>query len=327
MTSAGCASSTDDCRRICSAVTEICHAIASKQQNPMTAVSHTRFMRYSGRSESLYLRRFREMPVQTVVSESNPLLKEVRRAAARGSLTMEGLAVAEGFHLLEEALASRCDVPTVIAAEPVTSTVTAHLKGLKNTRVVSISEKLFGALASTETPQGVISLVRPPAWTLDQLVRGRPLVIILDGIQDPGNAGAILRAAEAFGATGAAFLKGSASPWNPKALRASAGSVFRLPLITGVDQTDVRSLAEQNQSRLYAAMPQAGRSVAECDLTERCAIVIGAEGRGVSPELAGSAESLSVPTAVVDSLNAGISAAVILYEARRQRSTAGGAAQ
>ena len=89
------------------------------------------------------------------------------------------------------------------------ATVATHLRGLKRTRVVAVSEAVVRELASTETPQGVIALVRPPQWTLDQLVRGKPLVVVLDGVQDPGNAGAIVRAAEAFGATGVAFLKGT----------------------------------------------------------------------------------------------------------------------
>src|SRR5580692_2915156 len=95
------------------------------------------------------------------LSEKNPLLKEVRRAASRGELTSDGLAVAEGFHLLEEALSSRSEIPVVIAAEGVLATVATHLRGLKSTRVVAVSEEVFVKLASTESPQGVVALVRP----------------------------------------------------------------------------------------------------------------------------------------------------------------------
>src|SRR6266849_6343767 len=151
---------------------------------------------------------------EVLISDKNPLLKQVRRAVARGSLTESGYAVAESFHVLEEALASDCEIGAVIVSESVKSAVAAHVRGLKRTRVVAVSNAVFSELAATDATQGVIALVRPPPWTLDQLVRGRSLVVVLDGVQDPGNAGAILRAAEAFGATRAAFLKGTVSPYN-----------------------------------------------------------------------------------------------------------------
>lgn len=262
---------------------------------------------------------------EPLLSDANPLLKDVRRAASRGSLTAQGLAVAEGFHLLEEALRSRCDVPTVIAAEPVKATVAAHLRGLKRTRVAAVSEKTFAALASTETPQGVIALVKPPSWTLDQLVRGRPLVVVLDGVQDPGNAGAILRAAEAFGATGAALLKSSVNPFNPKCLRASAGSIFRLPVASAIDHALLAAAFEQKRVTFYAALPRAEKTIADADFSGPCAIVIGSEGRGVTPPIARKSAAIRIPTCGVESLNAAVAAGVILYEAQRQRAQPQGA--
>ena len=110
---------------------------------------------------------------ETLSSEKNPLLKQVRRAVARGSLTDDGFAVAERFHLLEEALASDCEIRAVIVAESVKTTVSAHVRGLKRTRVVAVTRAVVRGAGSTETTQGVIALVRPPAWTLDQLLRGR----------------------------------------------------------------------------------------------------------------------------------------------------------
>ena len=258
---------------------------------------------------------------ETLTSENNPLLKEVRRAVARGSLTEDGCAVTEGFHLLEEALGASCEIQAVIAAESVRNTVSAHIRGLKRTRVVTVRDALFEKLASTEATQGVVALVRPPRWTLDQLLRAKSLLVILDGVQDPGNAGAILRAAEAFGATGAAFLKGSASPYNPKAMRASAGSVFRLP-IAAPDESLLLAALDQKRVALYAAMPKAGKAPADVDLTGRTAIIIGSEGQGVSSRLAEKAIGLRIPTSGVESLNAAVAAGVLLYEARRQRTAA-----
>lgn len=253
-----------------------------------------------------------------ITSARNPLLKEVRRAVHDGGLTESGLCVAEGFHLLDEALSSHCHIEEVLVSEP----AAAKLPPLGAVRVVTLEERLFATLAATETSQGVIALVRPPSWQLDDVLRPPALAVILDAIQDPGNAGAILRAAEAFGATGAVFLKGSVNPYHPKALRGSGGSIFRLPVVTSAELQALPAGV-----RLYAAMPRTGRELSECDLTAPCAIVIGNEARGIRPELAARAEGLRIPTQRVESLNAAVSAAVILYEARRQRSMEGGAAQ
>ena len=254
-----------------------------------------------------------------LTSPRNPLLRDIRRAVARGALTEEGFAVAESFHLLEEALRSDRHVQCVLAAASVRSTVESHVRGLPRLRVLVVADELFGQISSTETSQGVIALVRPPAWNLDQLFRGRSLLVILDGIQDPGNAGAVVRAAEAFGATGTVFLKGTVSPYNPKTLRASAGSVFRLPIVCGMDGTLVRAAIEQKRLDVYAAMPEANKTLNDVDLTRRFALIVGGEGRGVSAKLRSSALDLRVPTAGVESLNAAMAAGIILYEARRQR--------
>lgn len=254
-----------------------------------------------------------------LTSPKNPLLKDVRKAIVRGTLTDDGCAVAESFHLLEEALRSDCRVQAVLAAESVRTAVESHIRRLKGMRVMVLGDELFARLSSTETSQGVIALVRPPAWKLEQLFRGRSLVVALDGLQDPGNAGAILRAAEAFGATGALFLKGAVNPYNPKAMRASAGSVFRLPLVTGFDPELARAAFEQQRLDIYAAMPGARKNLSDIDLTRKCAIIVGSEGHGVSEKLRAGAIDLRIPTTGVDSLNVAMAAGVILYEARRQR--------
>jgi len=259
---------------------------------------------------------------ETLSSDRNPLLREVRRAVSRGTLTEDGFAVAESFHLLEEALSSDCEIGAVIVAESVKGTVSAHVRGLKRTRVIAVRDAVFSTLASTDTTQGVIALVRPPVWTIDQLLRGKSLVMVLDGVQDPGNAGAIVRAAEAFGATGAAFLKGAVSPYNPKSLRASAGSMFRLPVVAAADENLVLAALDQRGVALYAASPRGAKPLAEADLSGRTAIVIGSEGRGVSSKIAGRATGLKIPTTGVESLNAAVAAGVLLYEARRQRTSA-----
>ena len=249
--------------------------------------------------------------VETLISDKNPLLKEVRRLAAggapgAGSINAR-LVLAEGPRLLDEALRSGIEIHAVIVAESA-----CEIPDTGSTRVVRVLDGLFNKLASTESPQGVLALVRLPEWGAEDVMRSsRPLVVVLDGVQDPGNAGAILRTAEAFGATGAVFLKGTVSPSNPKCLRASAGSAFRVPLVSEIPPG----------LKLYAADPRAKRTVAQADFKGPCAIIIGAEGSGVRPELAASAIGLKIPTSGVESLNVAVAAWILLYEAGRQRNS------
>jgi RNA methyltransferase, TrmH family len=249
---------------------------------------------------------------ETITSAANPLVKDVRRAIARGGLTERGWCIAEGFHLAEEALRSGSLVRAVLAAE------STELRGLRlgPVRVTRIPDAVFHTMSSTEASQGVIALVEPRAWTPGDLFAANPLVVMLDGMQDPGNAGAIARSAEAFGATGAIFLKGSASPFHPKTLRGSAGSLFRLPFLHGVEP----EAAIRPGMRLYAAEASAGCSLREADFTGPSILIIGSEGHGVRGSLRAAATAVSIPTTGVESLNAAVAAGVLLYEASRQRS-------
>jgi TrmH family RNA methyltransferase len=256
---------------------------------------------------------------ELLTSPANPLLKEIRRAVARGGLTREGYCVAETFHLLEEALRSDCEVGAVVAAESAMPAVEARVLRLPGLRLIVLADGLFQAVSGTESAQGVMALVRPPMWTVDRLFGGTALVVVLDGVQDPGNAGAILRASEAFGTSGVIFLKGSVSPHNPKAVRASAGSVFRVPLVTGLDAAPALAALEQHRLDVYAGMPSGSKDLGEADLTRPCALIIGSEGGGVSEQLRAGAIGLRIPVASVESLNAAMSAGILLYEARRQR--------
>jgi TrmH family RNA methyltransferase len=252
---------------------------------------------------------------ETISSAANPLLKDVRRAIDRGGLTSEGWCVAETLHLLEEALRSRCQVKQVLAAE----SAREQLPRLGGIKLAVLPDALLQKVSGTEASQGIIALVEPPEWKLEQLFADRALVVVLDSLQDPGNAGAIVRAAEAFGATGAIFLKGTASPFNPKTLRASAGSLFRVPFLYGMDPALVRAALRENQVTLYAAVPSRPGAVADVDFTVACALIVGNEGRGISREWRGIARDVSIPTMAVESLNAAMAAGILLYEARRQR--------
>ena len=233
----------------------------------------------------------------------------VRRAIARGELTATGSMIAESLHLFEEARRGGSEIERVIVSESASHRIPSAIDA------VVLEDRLFAEIAATEASQGVMTLVKPRKWAIADLLSAPALVVVLDGLQDPGNAGAILRAAEAFGATGAVFLKSTVSPFNPKAVRASAGSIFRLPFIEGMHASDFLDL----KLPIYAAMPRASTMASAANLRESCAIAIGNEGRGVSSAIQAAAAAIAIPTVGVESLNAAVAAGVLLYEARRQR--------
>lgn len=236
----------------------------------------------------------------------HPLLSEIRRAARKGERTADGCVIAEGPHLLTEA----GEAAELVIATPASL---CRAAAFPTDRIRTVSDAVFRTLSTTETSQGILTLARLPEWPVADLLRPPALVLVLDGLQDPGNAGAAVRAAEAFGATGVLFLKGSASPYHPKTLRASAGSLFRIPFVHGAPIDDLGPLP------LFAAMPRAALSLPDADLRSPCALLIGSEGGGVRPELLARATPFSIPTRGVESLNAAVAAGILLYEARRQR--------
>ena len=227
--------------------------------------------------------------------------------------------VAESFHLLEEALRGDLEVGTVLAAASVRNAVEQHVRGLKTVRVTVVDDRLMQQISSTESTQGVISLVRPPVWNIEAVFRGRPLTVVLDGLQDPGNAGAVVRSAEAFGATGVVFLAGCVSPYNPKTLRASAGSLFRVPFVFGVDPELAQAAMRQRKLQVLSTSPRARLRLDRCDLTQPTAVAFGSEAHGVCATFKIAARAVRIPTSGVESLNAAVAAGVVLYEAARQR--------
>ena len=247
--------------------------------------------------------------IERISSLQNPLLKSVRRAIQKGAMTDEGCLVAEGFHLFEEAVNTGMVIDAIIGTAQGLAGV-----GDFSTRVIELSDSTFRDLSSMETPQGIMALVKVPVWDRAILNQGNPLIVALDSVQDPGNAGTILRSAEAFGATAVFGLRGTVDFANPKLLRASAGSIFRLPVFRG-------ELSELKVT-LYGAAGEMGKPASEVDWRGPTAIVIGSEGQGLSEAVRKATQAVHIPTQGVESLNAAIAAAVFLYEAARQRASA-----
>ncbi len=279
-----------------------------------------------------------------ITSRDNRWLKRFRACLAGGNAGAGGIAGVEGVRLVEAALGSGLPVEALLVSE----SGERHLARLATSiapemRILRTTDRLFAGIADTQTPQGVAAIVRPKVATVEDVFRGVALVVVLVGVQDPGNVGTILRAAEAFGATGAATcpagLVGTANPLAPKALRASAGSALRLPILRGMSSAILLMQLRVSGVKLYAAVPNSDPQESrqtdaapplvrawEADWKSPVALLIGNEGAGLPEEIVRSCDArVSIPQREskklvgVESLNAAMAGSVLLYEAMRQR--------
>jgi TrmH family RNA methyltransferase len=278
-----------------------------------------------------------------ITSRENKWLKKFR-AALRGKGPEAGEPVGlEGSKLIEEAIRAGLEAEALLVTdsgerelEGILRAASESEPGIPRSRILRTTDKLFAGVAGTDTPQGVAGLIRAREWGFEDVLRGPAtregafrgepaLVVVMAGVQDPGNVGTIVRSAEAFGASGAIAVRGTADPWSPKALRASAGSALRLPVLRGVAMPVLLAQLKMAGMKIFATKAAASeaREIRQ-DLTQPCAIFIGSEGAGLPAEVLSAADG-TIAIAMseqVESLNAGVAAAVVLYEANRQRRNA-----
>jgi RNA methyltransferase, TrmH family len=263
------------------------------------------------------------MAVQEMVvsSRANARVKQLRAAFQGHARLSGGLIAIEGDHLLEEALRSGMVLKTVFVSERrEVPRVVPH-----GVEVLRLTEDVFGSVVETQSPQGVAALLVPPVRVLEDVIGDAgtaALILIAAGLQDPGNLGTLVRSAEAFGANGILTTPGTVSAWNQKVLRASVGSVFRVPVV-GVDASEIKALKEHG-IRLVAAVGSDDYGVAaaqEMDFTSACALMIGNEGAGLAAEWMDMCDArVTIPCpGPVESLNAAVAGSLLLYEASRQR--------
>jgi TrmH family RNA methyltransferase len=282
----------------------------------------------------------REIRSDVITSRDNKWLKKFR-AALRGTgpAPDEPIGV-EGPKLIEDAVRSGLVAEALLVSdagerelEQILHAATQSEAGIPRSRVLRTTDKLFATVAGTEAPQGVAALFRQPAWGFENVLRGpgpmreaAPLVVVMASVQDPGNVGTIIRSAEAFGATGVVAARGTADPWSPKAVRASAGSALRLPVLRGMAVPVLLAQLKMARVKIFAAGAASHLAASDinelnADLRDPVAIFIGSEGAGLPPEVLHAADAtISIPISeAVESLNAGVAASVVLFEAARQR--------
>ena len=265
--------------------------------------------------------------LRRIEGRHNALVKQLRWAFSHAERTEEGDCAVEGLRIVEEAIRSGLRFRAVFfrestqdRAERLLPQIGAHVETLL------LPDKLFDSVVPSETPQGVAALVHLKEWSLEDILERLQVgpIVVVAGLQDPGNLGTILRSAEAFGSAGIVLGEGTVSPFNTKVIRASAGSAFRLPLLVA-KAADVmeKCLAglRAKDLRLVATSSHKGTPLYQADLTGSLAVFIGSEGSGLPRSLMANVdETVAIPhTPQVESLNAGVTGSIVLYEAARQR--------
>ncbi len=270
--------------------------------------------------------------LRRIEGRHNPLVKQLRQAFSRAELSEGGDCAIEGLRILEEAIRSGLRFSAVFFRESAQDLAERLLPQIgAQVETLLLPDKLFDSLVPSESPQGVAALVRLKEFSLDDVMEKERLqvgpIVVLAGLQDPGNLGTILRSSEAFGSAGVVLGEGTVSPFNSKVVRASAGSVFRLPVIHSHGKSATGKLGEISEKlrakgvRLIATSSHKGTPLDQADLKGATAVFFGNEGAGLPRDvMAKMDEIIAIPhTSQVESLNAGVAASIVLYEAARQR--------
>ena len=254
-----------------------------------------------------------------ITSADNARIKEVIRLNTKSKERHKrGLFAAEGRKLFLE-------TPPAIREQVFVSASFEEKERelLQGCRYEVVDDRLFLKMCDTQTPQGILTVARMPQYTREELLQGgeAPLLLLLEDVQDPGNVGTILRTAEAAGVTGVFLSAKCADLFQPKVIRATMGSVFRVPFCVEQDLCETAAWLRKQQVSLYAAVLESSRPFYDMDYRGASAFLIGNEGNGLSAALAEAAgQSVRIPmSGKVESLNAAVAASVFMYEAKRQR--------
>jgi RNA methyltransferase, TrmH family len=265
-----------------------------------------------------------------IASNLQSTLLDLQRRKARGR---RGLALVEGVRLVEEALAAGLKLRGALISPDLERTArgTTLRAELKRQGVIieEVSARSLEKLADTETPQGIVAVVEPRKWTADELpLTGGGVALVIDGVQDPGNVGTLIRTAHALGAAGTIVLRGTADIVSPKALRAAMGATFRHPVVALDDNGFIAWArkygvtlwaAAADGAPLHRALSDAGKGKGDGGRDAAIAVIVGNEGAGVRPQLnAVSTKRVAIPLAQgSESLNVAVAAGILLYEVLR----------
>lgn len=255
-----------------------------------------------------------------ITSTSNAQVKNLVQLMKKSKLrTEQGVYVVEGIKMFQEA--PREEIVKVYLSEELyeKGTLSESLSGLS---FEVLKKDVFAHAAETKTPQGVLCIMRQKTYTLEELTKGeQPLLLVLENLQDPGNLGTMMRTAEGAGVTGVILSRGCVDIYNPKTIRSTMGSVYRVPFLYTDDLSETMDQLHEKGITTYAAHLKGKDYYDGASYREPTAFLIGNEGNGLSDEISAKAKQyLKIPMeGKLESLNAAVAAAILMYEAFRQR--------
>lgn len=259
-----------------------------------------------------------------ITSKANPKVKQVMQWQTKAKERKSaGVFLVEGFKMYEEAPEE--NIREVYVSEDAVEKARSQpavWDKLCRTGYEVVIEEIFCRMSDTQAPQGILCVMARPEYSLDQLLQARaPLLVVLENLQDPGNLGTIIRTGEGAGITGVIMNRGTVDVYNPKTIRATMGSVYRVPFVYEDDLRETIKRLRESGIRSYAAHLAGKKYYDDLPYQEGTAFLIGNEGNGLSEGLSELADDfLKIPMkGQVESLNASVAAALLMYEAGRQR--------
>ncbi|MCX7922491.1 MAG: 23S rRNA (guanosine(2251)-2'-O)-methyltransferase RlmB [Clostridia bacterium] len=260
-----------------------------------------------------------------ITSNQNPLIKEIKSLKEKKHREAKKLFFIEGIRFVEEALKAETDIERIIVSETFSQSKggieVLSQASKKNYEVYEVPDKLFNEISDTDSPQGILAVIKIKRNRLDDLFDNNSFIVILDSIQDPGNMGTIIRTADAAGAAGVIISRGCVDLYNPKVLRSTMGSIFHIPFYLSDNLIESIATIKSRGIKTYAAHLKGTANYYEVDIDSCSAIIVGNEANGISDEVANSADLLvKIPMpGRAESLNASVAASLLIYEAVRRR--------
>lgn len=261
-----------------------------------------------------------------ITSMKNPMIKEIKSLYRKKERMKSKSFIIEGIKIIEEAIDHSYPIKNIIYTDKLMDTKGGpefYQTIRDREELIYVGNNIFKEISDTENPQGVLAIAKFQFEDLDKLKdKENPALIFLDRLQDPGNMGTIIRTADAFNFDGLIITDGSVDPYNPKVVRATMGSIFRLPIYYIEDSLRGLNKLKENRLRIFSTSLEGSLPIYDIDYTDGFILVIGNESTGVSDEIFSLSDRLiRIPMpGKAESLNAGVAASIIMYEGMKQRS-------